>query len=90
MKPIYILTTQVYNGTVVTDTKSAAFATKEVAEQTKEKLTKLTKMEQAPGWRVVYTIQESKLFETAEEVPALNGELDKEIAKCNKVLASLD
>ena len=71
MKKIWIVTTCVYNGTVLMNKDSCAVATKELAEETKKAVDKANEGN-CNGFSIHTDIQESNLYESREEVPILN------------------
>ena len=71
MEKIYILTTDVMNGTVVSSSYTSAFATKELAEKTMDKLKDANK---ECDCKLRYTITESSFFKEEKDVPVLNEE----------------
>lgn len=76
MKRIYILHSTMWNGTVPMITRSDAFTTRELAEETVEKLREINKSEDCDVFPTSYTIDECDLFESREDVPCLNPEYE--------------
>lgn len=76
VKKVYILTQSVLNGTVTMNVYCSVFATKELAEKTKEAVIEANEntKSQTPSFHVFVDIQESYLYETEEDVPILNEE----------------
>ena len=74
VKKVYILTQSVLNGTVTMNVYCSVFATKELAEKTKEAVIEANENANSPSFQVLVDIQESDLYEAEEDVPILNEE----------------
>lgn len=74
VKKVYILTQSVLNGTVTMNVYCSVFATKELAEKTKEAVIEANENAKSPSFHVLVDIQESDLYEAEEDVPILNEE----------------
>lgn len=74
LKKVYILTQSVMNGTVTINVYCSVFATKELAEKTRDAVIKANEKNGENSFHVLVDIQESDLYEDEEDVPILNNE----------------
>lgn len=74
VKKVYILMQSVLNGTVTMNVYCSVFATKELAEKTKEAVIEANENTKSSSFQVLVDIQESDLYEAEEDVPILNEE----------------
>lgn len=73
-KKVYILTQSVLNGTVTMNVYCSVFATKELAEKTRDAVIEANEKNCDKSFQVLVDIQESDLYKTEEDVPILNNE----------------
>lgn len=70
MKKVYSFTQSVMNGTVTVETKVAAFASRELAEQVREDVRRDNAKRDLGGYRIRYSkVQETTVYETKDEIP---------------------
>lgn len=72
MKTIYIVTKQLWNGTVLIESNFSIYESLELAEKVRDKLSELNNQESSEYFSTTINIESIALYESEREVPILN------------------